>query len=168
MSRVTKSCGGIGAPEVRDFYWCWNFCKLHFATPKRFQFLSPAAHGVVAILTHRNIGLRRSKYGAARSRSLSLSYNRISERLESAKRLHRYLNFADDGNHARLDTSIARFVGFLRLGYFTIGSNPSRCGGQDRVLLVFSVDSKPRKVSFSLPRSSSDPCVYFFYADTEF
>lgn len=74
---------------------------------------------------HRNTGPPsplRSKCGAA----LTISYNRISERLESAKRLHRYLNFADDGNHARLDTSIARFVGFLRLGYFTIGSNPPR------------------------------------------
>ena len=76
------------------------------------------AHGAV-------IRVPRSKCGAA----LTISYNRISERLESAKRLHRYLNFADDGNHARLDTSIARFVGFLRLGYFTIGSNPPRWSG---------------------------------------
>lgn len=30
---------------------------------------------------------------------------------------------------ARLDTSIARFVGFLRLGYFTIESNPPRWSG---------------------------------------
>jgi len=89
---------------------------------KRFQFLLVPAHGAAAI--HRNTG-PRSKCGAA----LTISYNRISERLESAKRLHRYLNFADDGNHARLDTSIARFVGFLRLGYFTIGSNPSRWSG---------------------------------------
>lgn len=86
---------------------------------ERFQFLLVPAHGAAAI--HRNTG-PRSKCGAA----LTISYNRISERLESAKRLHRYLNFADDGNHARLDTSIARFVGFLRLGYFTIGSNPPR------------------------------------------
>lgn len=89
---------------------------------KRFQFLLVPAHGAAAI--HRNTG-PRSKCGAA----LTISYNRISERLESAKRLHRYLNFADDGNHARLDTSIARFVGFLRLGYFTIGSNPPRWSG---------------------------------------
>lgn len=80
----------------------------------------PAAHGIAA--TRGNIGLPIK----VRSRAHDLSYNRISERLESAKRLHRYLNFADDGNHARLDTSIARFVGFLRLGYFTIGSNPPR------------------------------------------
>jgi len=85
---------------------------------KRFQFLLVPAHGAA------DTG-PRSKCGAA----LTISYNRISERLESAKRLHRYLNFADDGNHARLDTSIARFVGFLRLGYFTIGSNPSRWSG---------------------------------------
>lgn len=88
---------------------------------ERFQFLLVPAHGAAI---HRNTG-PRSKCGAA----LTISYNRISERLESAKRLHRYLNFADDGNHARLDTSIARFVGFLRLGYFTIGSNPPRWSG---------------------------------------
>lgn len=98
-----------------DIGFCQRFCN-----SKRFQFL-------VLQLTESprltvNIGLPIK----VRSRAHDLSYNRISERLESAKRLHRYLNFADDGNHARLDTSIARFVGFLRLGYFTIGSNPPR------------------------------------------
>lgn len=115
-----------------------------FATRNNFNFSSCSSRHLAI---HRNIGLPIK----VRSRAHDLSYNRISERLESAKRLHRYLNFADDGNHARLDTSIARFVGFLRLGYFTIGSNPPRCGGQDRVLLVFSVDSKPR-----ISRSPSD------------
>lgn len=107
---------------------------------KRFQFLLVPAHGAAAI--HRNTG-PRSKCGAA----LTISYNRISERLESAKRLHRYLNFADDGNHARLDTSIARFVGFLCS--VILRSGVTHRGGQDRVLLVFSVDLKSQILCFS-------------------
>lgn len=112
----------------------------------------PAAHGIAA--THGNIGLPIK----VRSRAHDLSYNRISERLESAKRLHRYLNFADDGNHARLDTSIARFVGFLRLGYFTIGSNPPRVqwsGSRPSRLLR---RSEAANLSFSFQSRS---CLFF-------
>lgn len=86
---------------------------------KRFQFLLVPAHEASDAAIHRNTGPPDQSV-----EPLTISYNRISERLESAKRLHRYLNFADDGNHARLDASIARFVGFLRFGYFTIRSNP--------------------------------------------
>lgn len=101
-----------------DFYRCKRLC-----TRNDFNFSFVPAHGAAAI--HRNTGppLDQSV------EPLTISYNRISERLESAKRLHRYLNFADDGNHARLDASIARFVGFLRFGYFTIRSNPPRWSG---------------------------------------
>lgn len=79
---------------------------------KRFQFLLVPAHGAAAI--HRNTG-PRSKCEAA----LTISYNRISERLESAKRLHRYLNFADDGNHgtARHFNCTFRRVSAPRLFY---------------------------------------------------
>jgi hypothetical protein len=101
---------------------------------------------------HRDTGLPIG----VRSRALAIAYNRISRRLESAKRLHRYLNLADDGNHARLDTSIARFVGFLRLSYFTIGSNPPRWSG-----------SRPP----SLPRLKSSRIISFasrFDVFTEF
>lgn len=107
MSGTTKSCIEV-------------FLRHQLLQLETISISRPAAHGIAA--TPRNIGLPIK----VRSRAHDLSYNRISERLESAKRLHRYLNFADDGNHARLDTSIARFVGFLRLGYFTIGSNPPR------------------------------------------
>lgn len=43
---------------------------------------------------------------------LTISYNRISKRVESAKRLHRYLNFADDGNHARSTLQLHVSSGF--------------------------------------------------------
>lgn len=121
-----------------------------FVRSKRFQFLLVPAHGAAAI--HRNTG-PRSKCGAA----LTISYNRISERLESAKRLHRYLNFADDGNHARLDTSIARFVGFLRLGYFTIGSNPPRWSGSRRFRLLRR--SEAADLTFSI-QFRFDPFIF--------
>jgi len=80
------------------------------------------------------ITIRVSPRIGARSRALAIAYNRISRRLESAKRLHRYLNLADDGNHARLDTSIARFVGFLRLAVI-LRSGVTHRRGQDRVFL---------------------------------
>lgn len=65
---------------------------------------------------------------------LTISHNRISKRVESAKRLHRYLNFADDGNHARSTLQLHVSSGFC--ASVTLRSGVTQRGGQDRVLFV--------------------------------
>jgi len=134
-----------------DFYRSERFCARNDFNFSSCQLTEPPRFTVIRV--------PRSKCGAA----LTISYNRISERLESAKRLHRYLNFADDGNHARLDTSIARFVGFLRLGYFTIGSNPPRwSGSRPSRLLCWSqaADLLPIPFDPSFYRQIRNPYAY--------
>lgn len=64
----------------------------------------------------------------------TISHNRISKGVESAKRLHRYLNFADDGNHARSTLQLHVSSGFC--ASVTLRSGVTQRGGQDRVLFV--------------------------------
>lgn len=65
---------------------------------------------------------------------LTISHNRISKGVESAKRLHRYLNFADDGNHARSTLQLHVSSGFC--ASVTLRSGVTQRGSQDRVLFV--------------------------------
>lgn len=68
------------------------------------------------------------------AKPLTISHNRISKRVESAKRLHRYLNFADDGNHARSTLQLHVSSGFC--ASVTLRSGVTQRGSQDRVLFV--------------------------------
>lgn len=78
---------------------------------------------------------------------LTISHNRISKGVESAKRLHRYLNF--DGNHARSTLQLHVSSGFC--ASVTLRSRVTHRGGQDRVLFAsISIhESLPFRSSFS-------------------
>lgn len=135
--------GGGSSPEIyrRD--------SNDFNTSKRFQFLffSPCSKQ----RCQRFLVIRVPDQSAE---PLTISHNRISKGVESAKRLHRYLNFADDGNHARSTLQLHVSSGFC--ASVTLRSGVTHRGGQDRVLFasisIYEISLSPFR-SFPSPFS---------------
>lgn len=129
-----------------------------FNTSERFQFLffSPRSK------QRRERFLLVIRVPDQSAEPLTISHNRISKGVESAKRLHRYLNFADDGNHARSTLQLHVSSGFC--ASVTLRSGVTHRGGQDRVvsssISIYETTLSPLS-AFSLfsPLSSSAPIL---------